>query len=104
MQAAMQQTQSSIDSGQAVHDDNSQIQQQGHDLGMAHIQQDNAQQLELLKQKHAKEMQTAQHKHEKNVASLKPAVQVPGKAGTGQALSQMPKPKVPGSSKNRSAK
>jgi hypothetical protein len=104
MSQNMQATQSSIDSGQAVHNDNSQLQQQGHDLGMTHIQQDHEQQMELLKQKHAEEMQAAQHKHEKNVAALKPAVQVPGRAGNGQALSQMPKPKVPGSGKNRSKK
>lgn len=44
----------------------------------------------LAAQAHEKAMQEKQHAHEINVANLQPEVQVPGRAGNGQALSQMP--------------
>lgn len=42
-------------------------------------------------QTHAHAILDKQHAYEMNVANLQPAVQVPGRAGNGQALSQMPK-------------
>lgn len=56
-------------------------------VGYEHAHADTA----MLAQ-HAHELQQLRekHAHEINVANLQPAVQVPGKAGNGQALSQMP--------------
>ena len=78
---------------------------QVHEAGMHQAVLNHQKAQEELKRKHAEELQAMQHKHEINVANLKPAVQLPWKAGKGNALNQMPSGKktAPGSSKNRGA-
>jgi len=56
-------------------------------LGRTHAHEDTAL---LAQQAHEKELAKMQHEHDINVANLQPAVQVPGRAADGQALSQMP--------------
>lgn len=66
--------------------------QQNEDANIAADTQSAQQQHERymagMAQRHAQEMADAQHKHEINVANLKPAVQVPGRAANGHALDQ----------------
>lgn len=61
---------------------------EAENLGHQHAHADTAL---LAQQAHEKELARMQHEHDINVAHLQPAVQVPGRAADGQALSQMPK-------------
>lgn len=56
-------------------------------LGHSHAHEDTAL---LATQAHERELARMQHEHDINVANLKPAVEVPGRAANGEALSQVP--------------
>lgn len=61
---------------------------QTHQQSLSDAQRKHEKELELLRQKHAAELQAAQHAHDINVANLKPAVQIPGRARNKHKLDQ----------------
>lgn len=89
---------------QQQHEQDTQNNQQSHERQMEQMRQRHAKELaskqtthdtamESAGRAHEKAMQAKQHKNTINVANLKPAVQTPGKASNGRALSQTKKPK-----------